>query len=88
MASVASQVLTFMPAEDLSAGSEPEGDELAVVGVAAEDDLVVAAGLDVAGVFHAQVVLVGEEVRYPVVGDVLAEHRFGRGLRLVQPATV
>ena len=32
-----------------------------MVGVAAKDDLVVAAGPDVAGVFHAQLVLVGEE---------------------------
>ncbi|CAM5693373.1 hypothetical protein SAFG77S_09962 [Streptomyces afghaniensis] len=64
---------------------EPEGDELTSRHVTAEDDLVVATGLDVSGVFHAQVVLIGEEVRNPVVYRILsAEHRLGRDLRLVQ----
>src|SRR5260370_32190546 len=47
-------------------------------------DRVIAAGLDVAGVLHAQIVLVGAEVRHPVVVGVLAEHRPGRRLRLMQ----
>ncbi len=47
-------------------------------------DRVIAAGLDVAGVLHAQIVLVGVEVRHPVVVGVLAEHRPGRRLRLMQ----
>ena len=62
---VTSQTLTFMPADDAVSG-EPEGDELAARGIAAEDDPVPGAGE--AGVLHADVVLVGEEVRQAVVG--------------------
>ena len=52
--------------------------------VAAEHHPVVPAGLDPAGVLHAQVVLVGEEVRQPVVAHRLAEHRAGGRLAAVQ----
>ena len=48
--------------------AQPEGDELAARGVAAEDDAVPVGG--VAAVLHPDVVLVGEEVRQPVVGRV------------------
>ena len=41
-------------------------------------------GTGVAGVFHVQVVLVGVEVRHPVVGGILPEHGPGSDLRLVQ----
>ena len=44
-----------------------------------------------ADVLHAEVVLVGEEVRQPVVDDVLAEHRpRGRGppVQRVRPLAV
>ena len=37
------------------------------------------AGRDPAGVLHAEVVLVGEEVRQLVVADVLAQHGAGGG---------
>src|SRR5215469_2213787 len=59
------------PGEDAPT-TEPERDELALLSVAAEDHLVVAARLDVPRVLHPQVVLVGVEVRHPVVGDILA----------------
>ena len=75
MSSVTSQTLTFMPGQH-AAVLEPEGDELARVDVAAEDDLVPVGG--VAGVLHADVVLVGEEVRDLVVGLALAEHARAR----------
>src|SRR4029453_11829320 len=52
----------------------PEGDELAAGDVAAEDDLVVAATRYVAGILHATVVLVGEEVGHLVVGGGRAHH--------------
>src|SRR5690606_19909784 len=63
---------------------EPERDELTRRHVAAEHDPVVAARLGVAGVLHAEVVLVGEEVRHAVVADLLAEHGPGRGGPAVQ----
>ena len=47
--------------------------------MSAEDDLVVAGWADVAGVFHAEVVLVGEEVRRSCVDRILSEHRFAGG---------
>ncbi len=58
---------------------EPEGDELPGVGMATEDDLVVAGWADVAGVFHAEVVLVGEEVRRSCVDGIFSEHCLGGG---------
>src|ERR1039457_3642444 len=78
-----------VPDVDVHAGqylpaAKPERDELTPGDVTTEDDLVVAAGFHVAGVLHAQVVLVGEEVGHPVVGNVLAEHRPGGCLGLVQ----
>ena len=77
--------VVHVPDVDVHAGqhaalAEPERDELAPLLVAAEDHLVVAAGLHVAGVLHAEVVLVGVEVRQPVVDGLLAEHGLGRGL--------
>src|SRR5262249_32601096 len=62
-----------VPDVDVHAGQhppapDPERQELAPRHVAAEDHLVVAAGVDVPGVLHAQVVLVGEEVGHAVVG--------------------
>src|SRR5688572_28604909 len=70
-------LLVDVPHVDVHAGDdasvrEPEGDELARRWVAAEDDLVPAGR--VTGVLHADVVLVGEEVRDPVVGDLVPEH--------------
>ncbi|GAA3235386.1 hypothetical protein GCM10020256_53210 [Streptomyces thermocoprophilus] len=62
----------------------PERDELPLVGVAADHHLVVGAGRRPAAVLHAEVVLVGEEVRHPVVDDVLAEHGAGGGRAAVQ----
>jgi hypothetical protein len=47
IASLTSQMLTFMPACTPAVGGQPEGDELAAWHVAAEDHLVIAAGLDV-----------------------------------------
>src|SRR6185436_1159059 len=61
---------------------EPEGDELAPLDVAAEDDLVPLGR--VAGVLHADLVLVGEEVGQSVVGGGLAEHGERGGSGLVQ----
>jgi len=58
IASLTSQTLTFIPARTRPLPSQ-KADELAPVHVTAEHDLVVAAGLDVARVLHAQVVLVG-----------------------------
>src|SRR3954471_2831568 len=62
--------------------AQPEGDELARGGIPAEDHLLVARGEP--RVLHADVVLVGEEVREPLVRGRLAEHRAGRRLGLVQ----
>ena len=76
-----SQTLTFMPATTRSP-AEPEGDELAARGIAAEDDAVPVAGE--ARVLHADVVLVGEEVRQAVVGVGVAEHVAGGGRPLVE----
>ena len=54
----------------------PEGDELPVGEAAADDDVV--AGVGVADVLHAEVVLIREEVREAVVG-VAAAGRVGAG---------
>jgi hypothetical protein len=62
----------------------PERDELPAGHVAADHDLVVAVGIGVAEVLHAEVVLVGEEVGQPVVGCGLSEHGLGGDDRLVQ----
>src|SRR5690606_11135118 len=62
----------------------PERDELALAGVAPDDHLVVGAGRGPAAVLHAQVVLVGEEVRHAVVRLVPAEHGAGRGRAAVE----
>ena len=76
-----------VPDVDVHAGhdaiaGEPEGDELAARGIAAEDDAVPVAGE--ARVLHADVVLVGEEVRQAVVGVGAAEHVAGGGRPLVE----
>ena len=63
-------MLTFIPASTRPSRSQNAMNSRAAE-VAAEHDLVVAVGLDVAGVLHAEVVLVGEEVGQPVVGGVL-----------------
>lgn len=60
---------------DNSIMGDPEGDERSGLGIAAEHDPVPARR--VAGVLHAQVVLVGEEVGHPVVGDRGTEHVLG-----------
>ena len=62
--------------------AQPEGDELPAVAVPAHDHLVV--GRAEPDVLHAEVVLVGEEVRHPLVAHVLAEHRPCRGRPLIQ----
>src|SRR3954453_10351006 len=76
-----------VPDVDVHAGEhpapgEPEGDELPLRQVTADDDAVVAARGDVPGVLHAQVVLVAEEVGQPLVARREAEHgpRGDRGL--------
>src|SRR5205085_12244269 len=61
---------------------QPEGDELARRWVASEDDLVPARG--VAGVLHAEVVLIGEEVRQTFVGSGEPEHVAGRYFTLME----
>ena len=61
---------------------EPEGDELAARGIASEHDAVPVVGE--AGVLHADVVLIGEEVRHAVVGVHVTEHGAGGGRPLVQ----
>ena len=66
------------------AAGQPERDELQRRRVAPVHDLVVVAGLGQPGRLHAQVVLVAEEVRHPVVGHRLAEHGAGRGRAAVQ----
>ena len=58
---------------------EPEDDELTRVSVSPEDDPVVTGWADVTGVFHAEVVLIGEEVRGPRVDSILSKHRFAGG---------
>src|SRR5665647_3137075 len=57
--------------------AQPEGDELPFGEVPADHELVVPVGPDVADVLHAQVVLVGVEVRQPVVRCVRAHDRPG-----------
>ena len=64
--SLTSHTLTFIP-PTTRPSRQPEGDELAALAVAPEDHLVPFGG--VAGVLHADVVLIGEEVRDPVVAD-------------------
>ena len=81
--SVTSQMLTFIPASTRRSCSQNAMNSRACE-VAADHDLVVAVGLGVAGVLHAEVVLVGEEVRQPVVGGGSAEHGLGGDGRLVQ----
>src|SRR4051812_13278368 len=71
-----------VPDVDVHAGDDvvpgqPERDELPAGEVAADDDPLVVPGTRVADVLHAQVVLVAEEVRQPVVDGPLAEHRPG-----------
>src|SRR5436305_9419825 len=70
-------VLRDVPDVDVHAGDDavarqPERDELAPGGVAAEDDAVPAARE--AGVLHADLVLIGEEVRDALIGLPAAEH--------------
>src|SRR5439155_4444821 len=67
---------------DHAVADKPEGDELPARGIAAHDDPVPGAG--VARVLHADVVLVGEEVRQAVVDLGSAEHVAGRDWSLVQ----
>ena len=72
-ARLTSQTLTFIPASTRSAASSQKATNSRPADVAARHHPVVALG--VPGELHAQVVLVGEEVRHPVVGHVLPEHR-------------
>src|SRR5262245_18058103 len=87
-----------IPDVDVHAGEHsiprhPEGDEFRVGvaayrRIAAEDDAVVPAWRAPPRVLHAdagpRLVLVGEEVRHPVVDNVAAQHREGRGRATVQ----
>src|SRR5579859_7795129 len=64
-------LVLYVPDVDVHAGEyapllDPERDELARLDVAPEHHRVVPARLDPARVLHAEVVLVGEEVRHPV----------------------
>jgi hypothetical protein len=83
MSSVTSQTFTFMPAM-----TRPPDSQNAMNSRASRsprvDDLVVAAGNGQSRAFHAEVVLVGEEVRDGVVHDGLPEHRPGGGRAPVQ----
>ena len=83
MSSVTSQTFTFMPAI-----TRPPDSQNAMNSRASRsprvDDLVVAAGNGQSRAFHAEVVLVGEEVRDGVVHDGLPEHRPGGGRAPVQ----
>ena len=79
---MASQSLVCMPATtwlslDPEGGGDPAGE------VAADHEFVVAGRADVPDVLHAEVVLVGEEVRLPDVGLVVAEHAAGGVAALV-----
>ena len=68
-----------------SSVAHPEGDELAGRNVAADHDPDVAdLGIDVPGVLHAELVLVGEEVGKTLVGGSLAEHGLRGHDRLVE----
>lgn len=62
-----------MPRQSDPLVREPEGDELAPYYVASEDDLVPVGGM--AAVLHPDVVLVGVEVRDPVIRDRVVRHR-------------
>ena len=76
-----------IPDVDVHAGHDtiadhPEGDELPRRGIAAEDNPVPRAGE--ARVLHADLVLVGEEVRHALVGGRLAKHAAGSDRPLVE----
>ena len=63
--------------------SKPERDEFPGVKVAADNQLVVSVRTDISGVLHAELVLVGEEVRQPSVSGSVAEHAPSRDEWLV-----
>ena len=76
-----SQTLTFMPAVTRPSRSQKAMNSR-VAGSPRKTTS--SPGRAVARVLHADVVLVGEEVRDPLVDDVLAKHRAGRRRALLQ----
>ncbi len=79
-----SQTLTFMAARIRSWSSSQNATNSRLPSVAAHHDAGGVVAGRVADVLHAEVVLVAEEVRQPVVGRVLAQDRRRGGRRLVE----
>ena len=84
MSSLTSQTLTFMPAITAPRESQNAMNSAVPVPGRRGSDLVGGARRGQARAFHAEVVLVAEEIRHPVVADGLAEHGPGGGRAAVQ----